>query len=465
MQAQGQKVINFTTGGVIGKLILFSVPIIISELLQNLYNSVDSIVVGRFVSDAALAAVSVCTPIVQLMVGFFNGMSIGNTVVTAKAFGSGDEEATARAVRYAFSFSVVLGIVVSVLGILLAPVFLDLTGCNEEIYGEAITYLRIYLAGLMFTVIYDAGTGILRAIGDSRTPLYILAFTSVLNIGLDVLFVAVFHWGTAGVGIATILAQGLSMLLVAAVLKSRIKSPCIAMKETWKYGRKTVISSVSIGFSAGLQNALISFSNIFVWSYINRFPTSVAAGIGAANKVDRFVVLPCKSLAMTTTTFVSQNLGARNYERARKGFLYGFGLCAAVTLPLTALVYVFASEAVGLFSQDAAVIAAGAGMTRYLSRLYILLLVRDVLLGYLRGYGRSRMPMILSLIGMVGIRQVFLAVATARSSSLDIIYASFPIGWGAAMVLLLIYAGIVVKKMWRDAEAEGDAPPGEAQGA
>ena len=465
MQTQGQKVINFTTGGVIGKLILFSVPIIISELLQNLYNSVDSIVVGRFVSDAALAAVSVCTPIVQLMVGFFNGMSIGNTVVTAKAFGSGDEEATARAVRYAFSFSVALGIVVSVLGILLAPVFLDLTGCNEEIYGEAITYLRIYLAGLMFTVIYNAGTGILRAIGDSRTPLYILAFTSVLNIGLDVLFVAVFHWGTAGVGIATILAQGLSMLLVAAVLKSRIKSPCIAMKETWKYGRKTVLSSVSIGFSAGLQNALISFSNIFVWSYINRFPTGVAAGIGAANKVDRFVVLPCKSLAMTTTTFVSQNLGARNYERARKGFWYGFGLCAAVTLPLTALVYAFAPEAVGLFSQDAAVIAAGAGMTRYLSRLYILLVIRDVLLGYLRGYGRSRMPMILSLIGMVGIRQIFLAVATAGSSSLDIIYASFPIGWGAAMVLLLIYAGIVVKKMWRDAEAEGDAPPGEAQGA
>ncbi len=465
MRAQGQKAINFTTGGVIGKLILFSVPIIISELLQNLYNSVDSIVVGRFVSDAALAAVSVCTPIVQLMVGFFNGMSIGNTVVTAKAFGSGDEEATARAVRYAFSFSVALGVAVSFLGILLAPVFLDLTGCNEEIYGEAITYLRIYLAGLMFTVIYNAGTGILRAIGDSRTPLYILAFTSVLNIGLDVLFVAVFHWGTAGVGIATILAQGLSMLLVAAVLRRRIKSPCIAMAETWKYGRKTVLSSVSIGFSAGLQNALISFSNIFVWSYINRFPTSVAAGIGAANKVDRFVVLPCKSLAMTTTTFVSQNLGARNYERARKGFWYGFGLCAAVTLPLTALVYAFAPQAVGLFSQDAAVIVAGAGMTRYLSRLYLILVIRDVLLGYLRGYGRSRMPMILSLIGMVGIRQVFLAVATARSSSLDIIYASFPIGWGAAMLLLLIYAAVVVKKMWRDAEAEGAAVGGDLQGA
>ena len=456
MYNQQQKTINFTTGGVIGKLILFAVPIIISELLQNLYNSVDSIVVGRFVSDAALAAVSVCTPIVQLMVGFFNGMSIGNTVVTAKAFGSGDEEATKRAVRYAFSFSIALGVVVSVLGIFLAPVLLDLTGCNADIYGEAITYLRIYLAGLMFTVIYNCGTGILRAIGDSRTPLYILAVTSVLNIILDVLFVAVFGWGTAGVGIATILAQGLSMLLVAIVLRRRIKAPCIAMKETWTDGRKTVLSSVRIGFSAGLQNALISFSNIFVWSYINRFPTSVAAGIGAANKVDRFAVLPCKSLAMTTTTFVSQNLGARNYQRARKGFWYGFGLCAAVTLPLAAVLRAFAETAVGIFSKDAAVIEAGAGMTRFLSLFYIIIVVREVLLGYLRGYGRSRMPMILTLIGMVGLRQLYLAVATARDpSSLQIVYNSFPLGWAAATVLLLAYAAVVIRKMWRDAEEEG----------
>ncbi len=457
-QHQGHqgRAINFTEGGVIGKLIIFSVPIIISELLQNLYNSVDSIVVGHYVGDAALAAVSVCTPIVQLMVGFFNGMSIGNTVVTARAFGSGSEEATKKAVRYAFTFSVVLGIAVSILGIVLAPLFLDLTGCNEEIYGEAITYLRIYLAGLMFTVIYNSGTGILRAIGDSRTPLYILAVTSFLNIGLDVLFVALFNWGTAGVGAATILAQGLSMLLVARVLKNRIGSRCIAMKETWREGRRTVFSSVSIGFSAGLQNALISFSNIFVWSYINRFPTHVAAGIGAANKVDRFVVLPCKSLAMTTTTFVSQNLGAGNYERAKKGFWYGFDICSAVTLPLTVLEYIFAHAAISLFSAEPAVIEAGAGMTRFLAMFYMILVVRDVLLGYLRGYGRSRMPMILSLLGMVGIRQLFLAAATKKSSSLQVIYASFPIGWGAAMLLLLIYTLIIIKKMWRDAE-EGKA--------
>ena len=452
-----QHAINFTEGRVIGKLILFSVPIIISELLQNLYNSVDSIVVGHYVGDAALAAVSVCTPIVQLLVGFFNGMSIGNTVVTAKAFGSGDAEATRKAVRYAFSFSAALGVAVSVLGILMAPVFLDLTGCNDEIYAEAITYLRIYLAGLMFTVIYNAGTGILRAIGDSRTPLYILAVTSLLNIGLDVLFVAVFGWGTAGVGIATILAQGLSMLLVAWVLRRRIDAPCIALGETWREGRKTVLSSVSIGFSAGLQNALISFSNIFVWSYINRFPTYVAAGIGAANKVDRFVILPCKSLAMTTTTFVSQNLGARNFDRAKKGFWYGLGICTAVTVPLTVLEYIFAREAIGLFSAEPAVIEAGAGMTRLLALFYMLLVIRDVLLGYLRGYGRSRMPMILSLIGMVGIRQLFLAAATKKIGTLQVIYASFPIGWGAAMLLLAVYALIVIRKMWRDAEAEPPA--------
>ena len=453
-QKRAEKIVNFTEGRVIGKLILFAIPIIISELLQNLYNSVDSIVVGHYVSDAALAAVSVCTPIVQLLVGFFNGMSIGNTVVTARAFGSGDEEATRKAVRYSFTFSVVLGVIVSCLGIALASVFLDLTGCNEEIYSEAITYLRIYLAGLMFTVIYNCGTGILRAIGDSRTPLYILAVTSVLNIGLDVLFVVVFHWGTAGVGIATILAQGLSMLLVAMVLKRRIQAPCIALKETWRDGRKTIAASVDVGFAAGLQNAMISFSNIFVWSYINRFPTSVAAGIGAANKIDRFVVLPCKSLAMTTTTFVSQNLGAKNYQRAKMGFWYGFGLCTAVTLPLTLLEYLFAYPAVSLFSNEAAVIVAGAEMTRFLAPFYMVILTRDVLLGYLRGYGDSRIPTLLSLIGMIGIRQLFLAIATQHSDSVRVIYASFPVGWGAAALLLLVYTLLVLRRDWRKAEKE-----------
>ena len=270
----------------------------------------------------------------------------------------------------------------------------------------------------------------------------------------SILFVGVFGWGTAGVGVATILAQGLSMLLVAIDLKRRIKAPCIAMKETWRDGRKTVLTSINIGFAAGLQNALISFSNIFVWSYINAFPTSVAAGIGAATKIDRFVVLPCKSLAMSTTTFVSQNLGARNFDRARKGFWYGFVLCAAVTLPLTVLIYIFAVPAVSLFSSEEAVIEAGAGMTRFLAPFYSFMLVRDVLLSYLRGYGRSRMPMILSLIGMIGIRQIFLAVTTARSASIRVIYASFPVGWASATILLLIYTGVVLKTVWREAENE-----------
>ena len=452
MESNQHQLINFTEGKVIPKLIRFAIPIIISELLQNLYNSVDSIVVGHYIGDVALAAVSVCSPIVQLMIGFFNGMSIGNTVVTAKAFGSGDREKTKKAVQYAFTFSVAMGIFVSVLGIALAAVLLNLTGCNEEIYQEAIIYLRIYLAGLMFTVIYNCGTGILRAIGDSRTPLFILAVTSVLNIALDILFVGVFSWGTAGVGIATIIAQGLSMILVSTVLRHRIGASCIALRESWTDGRKTILSSINVGFAAGMQNALVNFSNIFVWSYINAFPTSVVAGIGAANKIDRCVLLPCRSLAMTTTTFVSQNLGAENYQRAKKGFLYGFGISAAATLPLTLMEYIFAPQIIRLFSSEQAVIVAGANMIRYMAPFYMLVILRDSLSGYLRGYGRSRTPMVLALCGMVGARQLFLAIATKLTDSIKVIYASFPVGWGVAAVLLTVYTLIVIKRVWQEAE-------------
>lgn len=444
--------INFTEARIIRNLILFAIPIIISELLQNLYNSVDSLVVGNFVSDAALAAVSICTPITNLLVEFFNGMSLGNTVVVARSYGSGDVEKTQRSIRYAFTFSVALGVFVSILSILLAPMLLHITGANEEIYREAIIYLRIYLAGVMFMVIYNCGTGILRAIGDSQSPLNILAVTSVINIVLDLLFVGAFSWGTAGVGIATIIAQGISVVLIYYQIRRRSGTHCIAFRETWREGRGTILSSLNIGFAAGLQSAMISFSNIFVWAYINSFPTPVVAGIGAATKVDRFVVLPCKSLAMTTTTFVSQNIGAQKYKRARKGLWYGMGLSAAVTAPMGVLLYLFAEPVIRCFNQSPGVIVAGAGMSRFLAPFYMVMVVREALLGYLRGYGRSKTSMILTLIGMIGVRQLYLAWAMAKYSAVHVIYASFPIGWVSATVMLMIYTAIAARRMWRDVE-------------
>ena len=388
------------------------------------------------------------------MVGFFNGMSVGNTVVVAKTFGSGDEEKTKKAIRTAFTFSVALGIAVSALSILLAPVLLSLTGCNEEIYAEAILYLRIYLGGVMFMVIYNCGTGILRAVGDSSGPLGILAVSSCLNILLDLFLVAGFRLGTAGVGIATILAQGVSVLLIRRRISMRTGTRCIDFPGTFRDGRRTVLSSVSIGFAAGLQNALISFSNIFVWSYINRFPTAVTAGIGAANKIDRFVVLPPKALAITCTTFVSQNLGAGNYRRARKGILYVFVLVSAVTCVLSVLLFIFAEPLISLFSQEPDVIRAGAGMSRFLAPLYLILCIRELLAGYLRGYGRSRQPMLLSIIGMIGARQLCLALATRRWSSVTVIYSAYPVGWTAAMLLLLAYTLLTARQMWAEAENE-----------
>lgn len=214
----------------------------------------------------------------------------------------------------------------------------------------------------------------------------------------------------------------------------------------------TILSSLNVGFSAGLQSALISFSNIFVWSYINSFPTVVTAGIGVATKVDRFVLLPCKSVAMTTTTFVSQNIGARQYKQARKGIWYGLGLSTAVTAILSILLYCFAELVIRLFTPDPNVISIGADMSRFVAPFYLIMVVREVLLGYLRGYGYGKASMAVTLIGMIGVRQLFLAWAMSKYGTVKVIYACFPVGWASATLLLLLYTLFVLKHMWRSAE-------------
>ena len=242
------------------------------------------------------------------------------------------------------------------------------------------------------------------------------------------------------------------MLLIYRLICGKTGECCLAFRKTWQDGRKTIAASVSIGFAAGVQSALISFSNLFVWSYINRFPTAVSAGVGTAIKLDRFVVLPCKALAMTTTTFVSQNTGARQYRRARRGIWYGLGLSASVTAVLAVLLYTFAETMISLFSPDPEVIRIGANMSRFLAPFYMVMVVREVLLGYMRGYGVSRGPAIVSLIGMIGVRQVFLAWATPKFGTVRVIYAAFPVGWCAAALFLLIYMLFRLKRMWGDIE-------------
>lgn len=448
------KQIDFTQGSLTKQLILFSVPLVMGELLQNLYNTVDAIVVGNFVSDTALAAISVCSTLSNLLIGFFNGMSIGAIVIVSRVFGSKQEDLLRRYIRVTFTFSAILGVFLSVTGICGTEFLLRLSAVPDDAYGEAVIYLRIYLAGIMFTVIYNVSAGILRAIGDFSTPFMILLLTCCINIVRDVLFVAVLHLGVAGVSVATVISQFISAVVVYMKISRQSRAPCFSVGETLHYGKKIVSELLSIGMPSGLQSSLVSFSNLFVWRYVNQFSSVATAGIGVAQRLDKFIAMPCKAFGTTVTTCVSQNIGAKNYERARGSVRTCIGLSLSVTIALELVVLLFSRQCVGLFNDNPEVVAIGAAMMRTILPMYVVFALREILYGVLRGHGYTHVTTILSLIGMVGVRQLFLAVSMAVNPTITNIYWCYPIAWGSTLVL--IYGYYLVVKHRPDWEKEAN---------
>lgn len=438
MNVTAARRVDFTQGSIVRGIVMFSLPIVMGELLQNLYNSVDALVVGNLVSDSALAAVGVCGVISNLLVNFFNGVSVGSSVVVSRAFGKGDTDEVRRSVQAVFTFSALLGVALSVLGILLAPQLLRLTGALPEYYADALVYLRIYLAGLMFTVIYNNAAGILRAVGNSQTPFYLLAVSCVTNIVLDIVLVALFRLGVAGVGAATVFSQLLSAILVYRAVNRSIGVRCLDVWEM-RHSARIVVSALSVGMAAGVQSALIAFSNLFVVRYMNLFDTASVAGIGIAQRLDKFIILPAKSFGITMTTYVGQNLGAGHYERVREGVKKCAAVALSVTAALSVLVYALSEQCVRLFNQTPEVVAVGVAMMHVLIPFFWCMALREVLLGVLRGYGRSLVPMMLSLTGMVAIRQLYLAISMRSGQNIRNIYICYPLAWVATLLLLFVY--------------------------
>ena len=445
---QTQRATDFTKGNIVGNIVAFSLPIVLGELMQNLYNSVDAIVVGNLVSKNALAAVTVSGVIANMMIMFFGGMSVGVNVVISRAYGQNDPELLRGKIRIAFTFSLLLGTAFSALGILFTPKLLRLAGTQSVYYADALVYLRIYLAGLMFTVIYNNGAGILRAVGDSRTPFRILVIACCGNIALDVFFVSVVRLGIAGVALATVFSQGLSTVLVYRAIGRARQMHCIALRELYEHGKDTVSDILKIGMAAGIQSALIGFSNIFVTRYMNLFDPAAVAGIGVAQRLDRFVILPAKSFGITMTTYISQNIGAQRFERAREGKRKCLLTALIVTVFLSVVVYLFAERCVALFNSDPAVVSVGIAMMHVIAPMFWLMAVREIYLGILRGYGKSFMPMVLSLFGMIVVRQAYLA-ATMRVSdpAIEHLYYCYPIAWAATTGLLICYYLLCKKDM------------------
>ena len=428
-----------TVGPIFGQLVLFSLPLMLGNVFQMLYNTVDSIIVGNFVSKQALAAIGSTTMITNMMVFFFNGFSIGAGVTIGQYFGARDMDNLHRAIETTMAATFLLSVVFSGVGVALVRPLLLMMSTPEDVFADAAVYLRIYIGGISGLLIYNMGSGILRAVGDSTRPLYFLILTSILNIILDLFFVLVLKAGIAGAAIATILSQFLSGTLIL-VLLTRTKD---IYRLNWKELRLDfpILRQIfAVGLPAAVQSVLTAFSNIFVQSYINIFGSDCMAGWSSYNKLDQFIMLPMQSMAMAATTFVSQNVGAGNDRRADRGTVSALLLTCGITGVIIALLIGFAPSAVRLFSPDPAVIEYGVLFIRTNVAFLLFNCINHVLAGALRGRGDSRAPMIIMLSTFVGVRQVYLYVVTHFVANTPrIVGFGYPVGWVCCCALELFY--------------------------
>ena len=430
---------NMTVGPIFGQLVLFSLPLMLGNVFQMLYNTVDSIIVGNFVSKQALAAIGSTTMITNMMVFFFNGFSIGAGVTIGQYFGARDMEKLHRAIETTMAATFLLSLIFSIVGVILVKPLLRMMSTPEDVFSDATVYLKIYIGGISGLLIYNMGSGILRAVGDSTRPLYFLILTSILNIILDLYFVIVLKTGIAGAAIATILSQFLSGTLIL-VLLTRTKD---IYRLNWRELRldfPILRRIVAVGLPAAIQSVLTAFSNIFVQSYINFFGSDCMAGWSSYNKLDQFIMLPMQSMAMAATTFVSQNVGARNERRADRGTISALVLTCGITGVIIALLILFAPSAVRLFSPDPAVISFGVLFIRTNVAFLLFNCINHVLAGALRGRGDSRGPMIIMLCTFVGLRQIYLYVVTHFIANTPrIVGFGYPGGWVSCCMIELLY--------------------------
>lgn len=439
MTAKRSTVQDMTSGPIARQVLLFSLPLMLGNIFQMLYNTVDSIIVGNFVSTQALAAVGATTMIVNMLVFFFNGFSIGAGVVIGNHFGAKNMKKLHDAVETSVAMTFVLCVVFTIIGVAGVSSMLRFMSTPDDVFGDAVIYLRIYFGGISGLLIYNIGSGILRAVGDTVRPLYFLILTSVLNILLDLLFVLGFKAGIAGVAYATVISQFISAALTLMLL-TRTRDIYRLVWRDLRIELSTLRQIFSVGLPAGIQSVITAFSNIFVQSYINFFGSSCMAGWSCYNKLDQFIMLPMQSMAMAATTFVSQNIGARQTKRANEGTFTTVSLSLIVTAIIAALLFVFAAPAISLFTQDETVIDFGTLFLR--TNVFFLLCncVNHVLAGALRGRGDSRGPMIIMLACFVVIRQIYLFVMTHFILNTPrVVGFGYPVGWTMCCIIEVSY--------------------------
>ncbi len=431
--------VDMTEGSIVRHILTFALPLLIGNIFQQLYNMVDTWVVGNFVSNAAFSAVGSVASIINTLIGFFLGLASGAGVVISQYYGAKNEEKVRSAVHTALLLTFIMAALFTVVGVLMAPFMVDMMKAPADVRPEAITYLTIYFSGVVGLMVYNIGAGILRAVGDSRRPFYFLCVSALLNTVLDLILVLAFRMGVAGVAWATVIAQCVSAVLVIITLlrsDSCVRLIPRELRISWDMLKKIF----RIGIPAALQMAVTAFSNVFVQSYINFFQTDVMAGWTAYTKIDAVLFLPMQSIALASTTFVGQNLGRNLVDRARKGVTISLVMAELSTVLIMIPVLIFAPYLVAFFNAKAEVVTYGTLLLRRITPFYVLCVVNQVYAGALRGAGNSRAPMIIMLCSFVLFRQCYLFVMSHFiANELIPIAMGYPAGWLVCSTLSLIY--------------------------
>ena len=426
--------------GVIWKqLLLFFFPIVLGTFFQQIYNTADAIVVGRFVGTEALAAVGGSTSqIINLIVGFFVGLSSGATVVISQYYGAHDRENLSKALHTAFAFSLVGSVVISAVGLICSPILLRVMNTTEEVIGPSATYLRIYFGGILFVFIYNIGSSILRAVGDSRRPLYYLIVCCIINIVLDIVLVVGLGMGVAGAAIATVFAQGVSAVLVVMALCRSTDLFRLEIRKI-RFHQEALELLIKIGLPAGLQSVMYSFSNVIIQTSLNSFGTNTMAAWTAYGKIDSFFWMVISAFGISITTFVGQNYGARKFGRMRKSVRICIGMAMGASVAISAIFLLFGKYVYQLFTTDATVIEIGMHMMVLMAPAYAVYVFIEVYSGALRGTGDVLVPMLMTCGGVCVLRILWVLFVVPLKPVIDTIIYSYPISWTLTALMFIFY--------------------------
>ena len=429
---------DMTTGSIWKRMVSFAVPVFLGNLCQQLYNTVDSVIVGKFVGKQALAAVASSGNLIFMMTGFFMGLFIGAGIVIAQYFGAKNYEKVRAAVHTDFAFALCCGVLLTLLGVFFTPTILTWMRTPADVLDASILYFRLYFLGSLATILYNAGMGILQAVGDSRSPLYYLVISSAVNVALALRFVGAMDMGVAGAAVATVISQVVSAVLCIIKL-TRSDGPYRLEIKRIGFDLPLLKKITSQGVPSGVQNSIIAIANVVVQSNINTFGSDAMAGCGSYAKVEGFVFLPITSFAMALTTFTGQNLGAGQYDRAKRGARVGF-TCSMLLAELIGLTLLLvAPYAIALFNDDPAVIAIGVRQTRTEALFYFALAFAHSISAVMRGAGRAKMPMYTMLVCWCVIRVTYITLALKVWPDIITIFWAYPITWCLSCVVFLLY--------------------------